>query len=140
MEQYEEKTPYIPHYYGNTIRLLFLGSALILLLSAMVDKELFAFYLFIGIFVVLGIVILAGLTSPNTRFSIISDTGISAVLFIFFEYSALMTSPAVNGGAFDAVFLLRQLLALIFLLALYFSVKTWRGMSIEKPKDDTRQL
>lgn len=133
MEDYEalSKEPRIapiPHYYGDSIRNLFLIAAALLMASVLIDKALFAFYLFLGVFMLLGLVILAGLTSPFRRLSIIADTFAAGGLFIFFEYSALLGSSSVFVNSIDIPFILRQLLAIIFLLALYFCIKTLRGM------------
>lgn len=125
----QETKPTIPHYYGDTVRNLFLVAAAILMASAALDEALFAFYLFLGIFVLLALVILAGLTSPLKRFSILADAILSGALLIFFEYSALIGHTSIAHNGVDVAFMLRQILALIFLVALYFSIKTLRGMT-----------
>lgn len=115
------------HYYGDAVRKFFLGAGLVLLLATLRDREFLSFYLFIGVFAVLLLTILAGLTNPRTRRVIIADGAVSAVMFLLFEYLAV--SAYIETQSFtNEIFFLRQALALIFLVALYFSTKTFRGL------------
>lgn len=131
MESFEDalvSTP-PPHYHGDKVRNLFLVAAIALLFSLLLEKNLFGPVLFFGILTLVGLVVLAGLTSPKKKLATIANTFVSGTLFVFFEYSALAGSPSlIIGTSMDIGFLLRQALAVLFLLALYFSIKTWRGM------------
>ena len=57
----------IPHYYGDIVRKYLLFTGAMLLVAILVDKELLSFYLFVGIFGVLVLTILAGLMSPENN-------------------------------------------------------------------------
>lgn len=119
---------HLTHYYGNVIRTLFLVSAFMLLIAFLRDSEFFPLYLFIGVIVVLFLVIAAGLTSPRTKATILIDTILSATLSVFFEYSALL-EYARYQDLFSEAFILRQAIAILFFVALYYCVKTLRWMS-----------
>lgn len=127
-QQNAENSTQNPHYYGGNVRNLFLGGAAVLMFTALIDKEFSEFYLTLGVFILLALVVLAGLTNPKTLRSIIADTVCSAVLFVFFEYSALIGNSMSTSSKLDPIFFLRQILAGIFLVALYFSIRTWRNM------------
>ena len=135
MTLFENELETIPpaHYYGDTVRNIFLISSILLILLPLFDKELYPLYLFPGVFILLGLVVLAGLTSPTKHFSIIADTLFAGALFVFFEYLALVGGDANFMHTMNITFMLRQLLAILFLLALYFGVKTWRGAASQPP-------
>ena len=118
---------FIPHYYGDTVRKHLLWAGAVLLLAAILDRELLQFYLIAGIFGVLSFTVLAGLISPLEQRIIVYVAILSGAMFLLFEYFA------INGylqyeSLFSVVFLLRQILAVIFLSILYLSTKTVRGM------------
>ncbi len=120
----------IPHYYGDIVRKYLLFAGAMLLIAVLIDKELLSFYLFIGIFGVLAFTILAALMSPKVTSAIFTNAIISALMFLMFEYFAI--SAYLNSQTFlDLIFILRQAIAVAFLVALYFSTKTLRGMVSE---------
>lgn len=115
------------HYYGDTVRKCFLFAGLLLLLAVLLDREFLSLYLFVGVFVVLLLTILAGLTNPQNKRFIMIDGIVSAAMFLVFEYLAVNAYLAAESLAGD-VFYLRQALAVVFLVALYFATKTYRGL------------
>lgn len=114
-----------PHYYGNLIRKNFFFAGFIIMMAALLDSELRSFYLFVGLFGVVGVTILAGLTSPRKRAIMLIDVLVSAIMFLIFEYFAIAAYARYENFS-DNVFFLRQLIAVIFLVALYYSTKTMR--------------
>ncbi len=122
----------IPHYYGDVIRGILLLAGLILLIAIPFDSALLGLYLVAGVVGVLVLALLAGLTSPTSRLSILSDALVSGLAFMVFEYAAISAYFTTNDFSLftpeDRIFLLRQLLAILFLLAFYFSTKTLRYM------------
>lgn len=121
----------IPHYYGDIIRKYLLFAGAMLLIAVLVDKELLSFYLFIGIFGVLVFTVLAALISPKVTSAIFTNAVISALMFLIFEYFAI--NAYLKSQTFlDSIFILRQVIAIAFLVALYFSTKTLRGMASEE--------
>jgi len=126
----------IAHYYGDVVRGCYVVGGFVLLVAVLVDTQLLTFYLSIGVVSILAMVILAGLTSPKTFTILVVEAVGAGIAFLFFEYYAIAAFQ--NTGSFeDLVFLVRQFLAAIFLLALYYSVKSVRGIWLRRESLDT---
>lgn len=115
----------IPHYYGDTVRGLFFSGGVIMVLTLPFFKEITNINIFIPIFIMLVLAFAAGLTNPQSRWSIIMDTIVSGFAFIAFEYCAVTKFYDLT----DSFFWTNQILAILFFLAFYYSIKTWRGSS-----------
>lgn len=125
---FEEKEEVRPlHYYGDIVRKLFFLAGLMLVVIIPIDRELLSFYLIFGIALIMILVIVAGFTSPVHKWAIIIDVVISSLSFLFFEYVSLARFIELDSSV-DGIFLFRQSLAIVFVFALYFSTKTFRGM------------
>jgi hypothetical protein len=110
------------HYYGDLVRKLFIVAAVFMVVTLPIFyftdiHEPLAFSL--GAIVILGVA--AGLTSPGILLSVAINLCISIVGFFFFEYYA------VRASLYSPFFFTNQILALLFLIALYYSIKTLRG-------------
>ncbi len=116
----------VAHYYGDVVRMLLVGAGVLLLLSALFDKNLLAFNIVVGIVLVLVLVVVAGLTSPRNYFAMLVDTVVSALLFVVYELLAVLAYNQ-HDSIVDISFALRQGIAFAALGALYFSVKSLRG-------------
>jgi len=114
-----------PHYYGNIVRKQLFFAAFVIMIAALIDSELRNFYLFIGLFGVVGLTILAGLTSPQKRSIMFTDMCVSAIMFLIFEYFAINAFVRYENFS-DPIFFFRQLIAVIYLITLYYSTKTLR--------------
>jgi|SRR3989344_1822284 len=118
----------VAHYYGDHVRGLFIAAGVLLLISIPLDKVLLPLNIVVGVAGVLFITILAGFTNPRSKLSVLADAVIAALVFVSFEYFAI--EAYLGAGTFvDIIFLLREGIAILALLALYFSVKTLRGFS-----------
>jgi hypothetical protein len=112
------------HYYGDIVRRLFLAGAIVMVLA----YPYFSPFLPQGpAFMMIAIVLLAvmaGSTNPKERWTAAVDSIVSLFAVVFFENHAItfVRTPLTW------IFLTDQLLVLIFIIALYFSVKTFRGM------------
>lgn len=118
------------HYYGSLVRRLFVLAGIILLINIPIDRELIQFYIVFGVIFALLIILLAAFTSPLNKWAMIGDLVASAVSFIVFEYLAIARQLQIDSF-FDYLFLVRQALAIIFIVAVYFSAKTVRGLIIK---------
>ena len=113
----------LAHYYGNTVRQLFLAATTVMLLGAPFYVDVFRVQM---PFIVLGaivLVMLAALTSPQSRSVMMANAvaaGAGATLYEFWALAGFDTSLFQS--------FLRQLPALILILAFYFSLKTYRAM------------
>ncbi len=124
----------VPHYYGDTVRILLISAGVLLLLSILFDKGLLAFNLVVGIVMVLVLTIFAGLTSPRNYGAIVIDTIAAGCLFVIYEVLAV-ASFSQHDNVFDVGFALRQGIAFVALMALYFGIKTIRGMRSTAAED-----
>lgn len=122
--------PKNPHYYGDTVRKLFLAGGVIALVFRPIYPDLVPLNSFLFIIAMLAIAIIAGITNPEKYWTMISDLVIAGLGFIIFEYSAVSEYTTFNNLTF--LFLVQQSLGLIFFFALYYSSKTVRAMYLKK--------
>jgi hypothetical protein len=118
----------VSHYYGDTVRQIFIAAAALMLLAAPFYTDDLAIEL---PFIVIGTVVLvcvAALTSPRKRAAISADAIAAGVGLVIFEMWALLGYD--NGTLLQ--FALREALAILFLFALYFSTKTLRSMLLDQ--------
>jgi hypothetical protein len=117
----------IRHYYGDSVRKLFVAGALIMaamlpFFSARVHEPVT-----LSIIGILVLSVAAGLTSPKQPLTALLDMLIALAAVVIFErYAVGLYSEGEGTSLF---FLINQTLAVIFLSALYFATKTLRGMS-----------
>ncbi len=126
------------HYYGDTVRTLFILAAIIIFLivpfGGSSDPQMTVMLIATSIILTL----FAGLTSPKTYTVALIDSLISGIGCFIFEILAVGAYQSTTMT--ETAFFVFQALAIIFLLALYFSIKTARGMNQtderpEEPKD-----
>lgn len=132
----------IPHYYGDTMRMYFIGGTALMLLAAPFytgNIRLEMPFILAG---AVCMVVLAALTGPHNRTIMTLNVVGAAVLTIMFGGWALLSYGDISSLAF----VLRDAIALVFLIALYFSLKTLRAMymdqigrepSLEEFRDET---
>jgi len=122
----------ISHYYGDTVRKLFVSAGIILLVTLPVFRDLLQISAFTFILAVVVLIIFAGLTNPKLRWVNIVDVIISTLGVVVFEYLAI-----ANYASDWTSFFTSQVLAIIFLFALYFSAKTARAVATGQVKPNT---
>ncbi len=119
----------LPHYYGDTVRNLFVAAAVLIFAALPIFPDLLPsarpfFTVLFGI----ALVGLAALVNPRNKGVMLVAVVFSATGGALFEMSAV--------GQFDIralilpSFLIRQVIAIILLFALYFSGRTYRSMRI----------
>lgn len=125
----EPRYPRVPHYYGDVVRILFVVGAVFMLVTLPVVRDLLSAPLGLSLFGIVLFCLAAGLTKPRNRWSTIANVLIAAAALLVFEYHA------VDGygryGFENHLFLINQLLAVNFLIAFYYAVKTARGIFIK---------
>lgn len=116
--------PTIPHYYGDYVRQIFMVcAAAMLIFSPFLSRSLpVALPFEIGGAII--VAILGALTNPVRQVSLLANAIVAGVGVITYELLAL---NAFYSGAMIA-FIEREALAVAFLFALYFSLKTVRNM------------
>lgn len=126
--------PSIPHYYGDYVRQLFVIAAAALLILAPFISSVTAGILPFQIGAALTLACLAGLTSPRKPWVLLADGLAAAIGVVIFEFLALV---AFREKAIF-VFMVLEGLVLVFLFGLYFSIKTYRAMTlgqVRRPRD-----
>lgn len=108
------------------MRKLFISGAIVMAATLpFFANQIFAPYL-VSIIGILIVSVAAGLTSPIFFWSSVLNIVIALFAVAAFEYCAIQAY--IVFGYMDSFFLVNQILALLFLVALYYGVKTMRGM------------
>lgn len=118
----------IPHYYGDSVRNMFIASAVIYAIALPIFGNLLPFDIYSGVGIVLILVFLAGITNPHSQILMFINAGVAGI------GAYLMQTAAISGFGVDstALFILRQIVVLLLLIAFYEAVKTARNMMIGK--------
>lgn len=120
--------PAVPHYYGDVIRQLFVAGAIAMLVGApFYTTELQPQFPFI-LFGAIVFVALAALTNPHKKTLTVFDCIAAGVAVFIYETWALSQYASSTWLEFS----LRQIIALIFIAAFYFSMKTFRAMYLHQ--------
>lgn len=129
IEELKSEKLFTKHYYGDVVRFLFLLAAAIMLISLPFLNNNLPVPLIFSITTILSIGVLAGFTNPLQRTTAIINTGVSAISLVTFEYYAV---NYYLDFSLSEMFVVNQILAFIFLFALYYSTKTLRAMLVQK--------
>lgn len=116
--------PKVPHYYGDVVRQLFVAGAVVMLVGAPFYTEALRVqfpFILCGAIV---FVALAALTNPHNKTVVIADAIAAGVAVFVYETWALFQYAESSW----IEFILREVIALNFITAFYFSMKTLRAM------------
>lgn len=118
----------IPHYHGDAVRALFFAGAIIIIVAQSTGADL---RLSTGGAITLAIllVVAAGITNPAKSWIHWLDAAL-AVLGTFFFGSTAVEHYRAGVDFFDASFAYIEALALLSLVALYFTTRTIRGFRL----------
>jgi hypothetical protein len=118
----------VPHYYGDIVRALFLVAAVVMVvgLPAVSNSLNIPTAFSVAGMLVLGLA--AGFTNPKQKWDAAVNVGIAAVGFFVFESYAVSSYQA---HVVDKFFMSNLVLGFLFLMALYYGVKTLRGLVIK---------
>lgn len=119
--------PNLPfHYYGDIVRRLFILSAIIMVVTLPFLTSSLPVSPLVSILVIVLLSLTAGLLAPRNRWVISVNLLVSLAAVIAFEYCAV---DAYQRLSFDSLlFLVNQVLAIIFVFALYYASKTIRSI------------
>jgi hypothetical protein len=120
----------IPHYHGHIVRRLFVLAGLIMLVGLPFFASVVTGGVFLAISGILVLGLYAGLTTPKHTWIMWGDVVLSVLGSFTFEVIAI--SLYNRDGSMETYFVFNQALALVFFLALYFSVKTFRAMILKQ--------
>lgn len=117
------------HYYGDLVRVLFFIGGIMMLCALPFFYNLIVVPVNVSILVILGLVFLAGIINPKHLSIAIAESLISITFFLFFENTAMYYFIASTNVIFA---ILNQILAMIFFITIYYSIKTTRGFLLRK--------
>ena len=117
----------LEHYYGDIVRMLFVGIAVVigLCIPFLADRHL---GVVIGVPFVVVLILLAGLTNPRGRIVLLADLIVS-IIGIFFSEVTAISAYDVQAWGWLAIL---EFVAMLFFVTAYFSVKTVRAMAMRK--------
>ena len=120
----KEKLLATSYYYGDVVRNLFIAADILMLLLLPVYYAKVPLPTIVVIFGIIIIAIAALFTNWNSKWSLIADTAISGLAFIFIESNAVVEYRAPHTSLLFMFF--SQVLSLLFFIALYYSAQTLR--------------
>ncbi len=122
-----------PHYYGDTVRWLFMIAAIGMLLMLPAVSNILNIPAVVSVIGILILGFAAGFTNPKQLWDAVVNAIISAGGFLMFETVAVWTyQQNFNTAQAERFFLANVGLGLVFLIAIYFSVKTLRGLLLSE--------
>lgn len=116
----------IPHYHGDSVRILFVIGAVIMIVAQSTGAELQLSTRGIVILATI-LVVAAGITSPR-QFWIHWVNAIFAALGTFFFGTNAVDHYRAGTNIFNSSFIYVEILAILSLIALYFTTRNIRGI------------
>lgn len=117
------------HYYGDIVRKLFLVGAVFMLLALPFMNAYIETPLYMSILAAIVIGVVAGITNPAQLWAVILNFIIALAGSFVFEYQAVMGYATYSY--LHRTFWINQIIAIDFIIALYFATKTVRGMLVK---------
>ena len=118
----------VAHYYGDTIRQIFVAAAALMLIGAPFYADNLKSELPFVVGGALVLIALAAVTNPHSKNVAAANAIAAGVGLLIYEIWALYEYDTVYSSAF----LLRELLAIMFLAAFYYSMKTLRAFILHQ--------
>ncbi len=119
----------LAHYYGDTIRGIFILTGVIMLIGFPFFASLIPLPIPTVLFIIILLAVAGGLMNPEQRWVLALNTIVPVIGFAVFEYFAVfaylhLPPEDVKNIAF---FWVNQVLSLLFFFATYLAMKTLRG-------------
>lgn len=111
------------HYYGDTVRRIFLSAALVMTVTLPFFADSVPVPLELSIFSIPILVLAAGLTNPHQHWVAWGNVVLAVFASMVFQYYAVLAQS--DGDVW--YFAVNQILTILFLFAVYYGVKTVRG-------------
>lgn len=113
----------VPHYYGDFVRQLLLGAAaLMIIASPLYTNTLRIQFPFIVTGALLSVAV-AALMNPRDRWILVASATLSGIGLVTYAMWGMFGYDTITPAAF----VLRMAVAVVFLFAFYFSMKTFRA-------------
>lgn len=122
------------HYYGDAVRLLFLSAAILLILGETTGADL---PLSAGGAIAGGIILVisAGLTNPQQEWIHWANELIAVAGTFIFSLSSVQHWRQ-GGGIFTPSYFFTEVIAILFLISLYYTTKTIRGIEMRPMREE----
>ena len=121
----------IPHYHGDEVRVIFVVSAIVLIIAQSTDAHL-PFSTFGAVLSAILLVVAAGITNPSGGW-IHWVNALIAVLGILIFGTSAVAHYREGINVFDPSFMYIEALSLLSIFALYFTTRTIRGFHSHIP-------
>lgn len=115
------------HYHGDIVRVLFVGAAVLIFLTRFIGTAL-PFTTFAQMLLILSLVIAAGITNPVTKW--IHFVNILLATAGTLTFASLSFSRIETGRELMSSEGMIAVIAIVFITALYFATRTYRGLSV----------
>ena len=121
------------HYYGDAIRIIFIVAGVVMLVMLPFFSSLIQAPVILSIVAILALAIFGGFLNPKQLWIIIVNTIISIGAFAVFEYYAVSAyiTPTSQLQLTVKFFWVNQILALLFFISVYLSIKSLRGRIVK---------
>jgi len=120
--------PNVPHYYGDIVRQCFVVGAVLMLVGAPFYANNMRLELPFVILGALALIALAALTNPHKKSIVVADAVLGGLIVLVYQTWALFDYQSSTWVEFA----LREAIALVFITAFYFSIKTLRAMMLHQ--------
>ncbi|MBP6925833.1 MAG: hypothetical protein KBC22_02150 [Candidatus Pacebacteria bacterium] len=129
-----ENKKYIPHYYGDLVRVIFMFAGIVMLVTFPFFSNLIGVPIIFSTLVVIALALMAGLMNPRQKWVLVLNVIVSVIAFLLLEYHAYFAFTHLDNTVVlhNVFFWTSQVLALLFFLATYFSMKTVRGRYVDE--------
>lgn len=115
------------HYYGHIVRRCLFGAAIVMLVSLPFVKDAVPVPPIVSVSAIIALSLFAGFTNSKQRGMMVVDLIISLAGAIVFSYYSIF-----SNGTGGLLFVVNQINAVLFLVALYFSTKTLKNFFVYK--------
>ncbi len=126
------------HYYGDAVRVIFIIAGLAMILMFPFFSSILKIPIFLPIVTVIILAVLSGFLNPKQMWIIVANTVVSMLACAAFQYYAVEAYLHLSPNPMTiSFFWANQILAVLFFVALYLSVKTLRGKILNKNEPPT---
>jgi len=134
-KEYAQKTKKkksVPHYYGDTVRTLFMFAGLVMVVTTPMFSTFLPASTLISLGAMIVVAISAGLTNPEQEWVLLLNSLVAVGAFGIFEFYAVDAYQADTNIMYTYLFWINQLLAVTFFVAMYYASKSLRGQLLKK--------
>lgn len=122
--------PHVRHYYGDTVRILFVAIAIAMVVGETTGAAL-PLSATTAVIAAITFAVAAGITNPGQKWIHYINEALAILGALIFTTSAALHWRA-GAGFFDPSYFFTELVAILSIIALYFTTKTLRGLLLRE--------